>query len=362
MRLRYFVIRRLLLLIPTLLGLTIITFLIMYSLETTHIQLLLSGYVPANARNRQQLIQEAYYSLGFNLSAPQQYFLYMSRLFTGSWGYLPQLFPVYGSDTVMTAIAYTFPKTIQLAFFATLLSILISIPVGTYIGSRPNSLSDGAGRVFSLVGYAMPAFFLGIIMLLVFANGGIIFPNGGGFPVAGTMPTLTKLPKWISTGLTSPTHIPMLDALIHGDFSFFASSFVYIVLPVLTITYGILAGLLRFIRSGMVDNLNQEYVKTARAKGVPENLVLKHHVRRNAMIPAVTVMGLLFAGLLGGVVVVEEIFGYYGIGWLAVNSVLGSSISVYGILATTFLFGIILVSANLVVDLVYAFLDPRIRY
>ena len=131
-------------------------------------------------------------------------------------------------------------------------------------------------------------------------------------------------------------------------------------LPVVTITYGILAGILRFIRAGMVDAAGQEFIKTARAKGVPERLVIKKHIRKNALLPTVTVLGLLISGLLGGVVTVEIVFNYLGIGYLAVNFALQTQ--VWGILALTFVFGLILMITNLVVDVVYAFLDPRIRY
>lgn len=134
----------------------------------------------------------------------------------------------------------------------------------------------------------------------------------------------------------------------------------HVVLPVITLTLSLLAGILRFLRSSMVDASNSEYIKTARAKGVPEKTVIKLHMRRNALIPTVTVLGLLFAFLLGGVVLVEDIFGYPGIGLLALSAILSGSI--YGVLGTTFLFGIILVVANLFVDVVYSILDPRIRY
>jgi peptide/nickel transport system permease protein len=134
----------------------------------------------------------------------------------------------------------------------------------------------------------------------------------------------------------------------------------HLILPVLTLTYAIMAGLIRFVRSGMVDNGNQEYVKTARSLGISRKIIVKKYVRRNALIPAVTIFGLLFAGLLGGVVVVEDIFTYPGMGLLAINSVLNYQI--YGVMGTTLMFAIFLVLANLVVDIVYAYLDPRIRY
>lgn len=361
MKLRYFIIRRLLLLIPTLLGLTVITFLLLYSLEVTHEGVLISQYYNPRTGNVNQAIAEAKAALGLNLSAPQQYYLFLKRLVSGSWGYFPPHLPMYGGYPVLKGISEALPNTIQLAVLATIVSVLISIPLGTFIGARPNSVSDSGGRVFSLVGYGMPVFFTAIVLQMLFATGGVFFAHTTGFPAGGAYPTQSSYPSWFSQqGVSSPTHIMLLDSLLHGNLVFFGRTFLFAILPVATISFGLLAGLLRFIRSGMVDSLNQEYVKTARAKGVPEGLVIRHHVRRNAMIPAVTIMGLIFASLLGGVVVVEEVFQYPGIGLLTVNSVL--NFAVYGVLGTTLFFGLILVITNLIVDVVYALMDPRIRY
>lgn len=365
MKLRYFILRRLLVLVPTLIGLTLFTFALLYILEIKNLSLILSQYLnphsPFNGPARAYAMQQ----LGIGEPFPVRYGIFLKNLFTGTWGYFPNNFPTFAGQPVLTGIADSFPNTVQLAVLATLVSILISIPLGTYIGARPNSVGDTTGRVFSLLGYAMPVFFLGVVLEMVFASGGIIagWTGGAGLPISGALPSgITKLPGFInkSDSISNPTHIMMLDALLNGYFYFFYRTFLHVILPVATITYAVLASLLRFIRSGMVDNLNQEYVKTARAKGLPENIVIKHHVRRNAMIPAVTVMGLLFAGLLGGVLVVEYMFSYPGIGLLAYNAVF--DFAVYGVLGTTFFFGLILVLANLGVDVIYALLDPRIRY
>lgn len=363
MKLRYFILRRLLVLIPTLIGLTLFTFALLYILEIKNLQLILSQYLNPHNPSSQAALNYAKQQLGIGEPFPERYAIFLKNLFTGTWGYFPNNFPTFAGQPVLTGIAESFPNTVQLAVLATLASILISIPLGTYIGARPNSLGDTTGRVFSLLGYAMPVFFLGVILQMVFASGGIVAGwTGHGLPVGGSFPTTHTLPGFINpnNSVSSPTHIMMLDALLNGYFYFFYQSFLFVILPVATITYAVLASLLRFIRSGMVDSLNQEYVKTARAKGVPENMVIKHHVRRNAMIPAVTVMGLLFAGLLGGVLVVEYMFSYPGLGLLAYHAVF--DFAVYGVLGTTFFFGLILVLANLSVDVIYALLDPRIRY
>lgn len=362
MQFKYFVIRRLLLIIPTFLGLVLLVFIIMRSFPTSE---LVADYInrrlpiPISVQ-----IQSAKAQLGLNYPAPVQYFYYVSALFRGDWGTMN--LQNYYSGPVLQGIAYFLPNTVQLAIFATILSVLIALPLGTYIGSRPNSVSDQAGRIFSLTGYAMPAFWLGLLLQIglgrdVLSGNPIgVFPIS--FPYNVSLINFLHPPSWInaSLGISYPTHIMLFDALLHGDLPLAFSAFMHLILPVLTLTYGILAGLLRFIRAGIVDSSNQEYVKTARSKGVPEKIIIKRHIRKNGLIPTLTVIGLLIASLLGGVVLVEDVFDYKGLGLLTLYSVLDSSI--YGVAGTTLVFGLILMVTNIVVDILYALYDPRIRY
>ncbi len=360
MELRYFIIRRLLLLIPTLLGLVLLIFFLLRMFPDTY---LVARYInPKSSVPVSVQIAQAKAALGLNYPVFIQYFFYLKALFTGNWGTMST--SIY-TGSVLKGIELYFPATLQLTIFATILSIIIAIPLGTYIGARPNSIADQSGRVFSLAFYAMPIFLLALILQLLFGKNVIPGNPLGVFPIAGkfSFSAIGAIPPpWFdaSTGLTSPTHLPLIDALIHGDWALAYSSFIYLVLPVVTLTLALLAGILRFIRAGMVDSANQEYVKTARSKGVPESLVIKRHIRKNALIPTITVLGLLFASLLGGVVVVEEVFGYYGMGMLSLSAI--TNVAIYGVLGTTFVFGITLMAANLIVDIAYAFIDPRIRY
>lgn len=362
MELKYFIIRRALLLIPTLLGLVLLIFFVMRSLPDTYLVSQFinhKSHVPISVQ-----IAQAKQILGLNYPIYIQYFFYLKMLFTGSggWGFMST--PLF-TGKVMTGIGLYFPATIQLAIFATILTVLIAIPLGTYIGARPNSVADHVGRVFSLVFYAMPIFVLAVLLQIFLGKGVIagnplaVFPINGKFnPTALSFP----VPSWfnVNTGLTSPTHLILFDALIHGDFGLALSALEYLALPVITLTLGLLAGILRFIRAGMMDAANQEYVKTARSKGVPDKMVIKRHIRKNALIPTVTILGLLFAFLLAGVVVVEEVFSYDGMGMLGLNAVL--YLSLYGVLGVTFVFGVVLMITNLIVDIAYALIDPRIRY
>lgn len=356
MELRFFILRRILLLVPTALGLT----LVMFILESfVPVVTLTAPYlnphssVPLSVQSQNVAVR-----LGLNLPLPLRYFVYLWNLIHGNLGFMNlQGYP----GSVLNAIELSFPNTITLAIFATVLSVAIAIPLGTYIGARPNSAADAAGRVFSLSGYAMPAFWLGLLLQIGFGKNIISGNPVGIFPTFGAIPPLPiPTPTWFNNGFSSPTHLFIIDALIHGNFTLAGEAFMYIVLPVVTLTYTILAGVLRFVRAGMVDESHAEYVKTARAKGVPERLVIKRHIRKNAIIPTVTVLGLLFAALLGGVVLVETVFQYNGIGLLAVRSAL--TFQIYGVIGTTLVFGLLLMFANLVVDVVYAMIDPRIRY
>lgn len=358
MELRYFIIRRFLLIIPTALGLTMLVFIIMSGIPIS--SLTAPFYNPHSPVPREVQIHNAMILLGISPNPIIWYFHYLANIFKGNWGIMS--LPGYPSS-VIEAIGLALPNTIQMDIFAVLLSIGISIPLGTYIGSKPNSLADQSARIFTLTGYAIPAFWLGLLLQIVLGQGVITGNPIGVFPLTGSFNPFaipTPTPSWFGGSYTYPTHLFIFDSLIHGNLALAWDGFMHIVLPVLTLTYILLAGILRFIRAGMVDNSRMDFVKTARAKGVPEKNVIKRHVRKNALIPTVTVMGLLIAFLLNGSVVVEFLFLYPGMGFLEIQSLLTQQ--VYGIISTTLIFGVVLMVTNLIVDVIYALIDPRIRY
>lgn len=364
MDLKYYVVRRLLLIIPTFIGLVLIVFLLMRSIPNAELvapYLNNKSSIPlATQIKNAEVLLGIRFPDGAFVPVPLEFFYYLKDIFIGQWGQMS--ITGYYTGSVLNAISLYAPNTIQLALVSTVVAILIAIPLGTYIGSRPDSFADQAGRIFSLTGYAMPAFWLALLLQIAFGKGVIAGNPVGVLPISLPYAIHGTFPSWInaSTGQSYPTHIMVIDSLIHGDFALTLSAIEHLILPVATLTYGILAGLLRFIRAGMVDSSNQEYVKTARMKGVSERVVIKRHIRKNGLLPTVTVVGLLFASLLTGVVLIEDVFNYKGLGLLAYESVYYHSL--YGTLGTTIMFGIILMAANLIVDIVYAFLDPRIRY
>ncbi len=363
MELRFFIIRRLLLLIPTVIGIVLVIFLLMRIVPNAVLE---APFVNENSPIPvSQQMQTIGIQLGLNKPMPVQFGYYVLHLVQGNWGYMTSTFY---TGPVLSGIEAFFPNTLQLTLFTVLLSALVSIPLGTYIGRKKGKPADHIGRVFSLSGFAMPVFWLAIMVQIGFGKGVIagnpvgIFPYNGAFSQSA-LPN--PIPLWLvgsgtSSFTSSPTHMILFDALIHGDFGLAGNAFLHLVLPVLVLTYSVLAGLLRFIRAGIVDASNQEYVKTARSLGIPEKTIVVKHMRKNALIPTITVFGLLFAALLGGVVIVEDVFAYPGMGLLAINSV--SNFEIYGVMGTTLMFALFLVLTNLVVDVLYAYVDPRIRY
>ena len=226
----------------------------------------------------------------------------------------------------------------------------------------------------SFSGYALASFLLASLVLIAAVEllGGATATVCGSSVynlVYGSWPfqltscySITNYP-WIGTHVfapTSPTGFPIVDSLIHGQWSLALSAFSRLILPALAIAYLSVAGILRYVRNSMLEVMNQDYIRTARAKGVPESTVIRKHAGRNSLTVTVAVLGLTFAFFIGGFPVIEEVFGLDGIGKVLIWSILPNYD--YGmIFGTTILFTIIVVVANVMVDVVQAYLDPRIR-
>ncbi len=353
MKLSTYIIRRVLVLIPTLIGLSLIVFLLT---RAGGINMIIASYINPHlpyAVQRAILIKE------FHLNDPMwvQYYYYMMGLLQGNWGYTRTA--IY-SGPVTTAISMFLPNTIQLSIIAFIIAVVIAIPAGQESAVRKNSFVDQFSRFIAFVGISLPVFWLAQILSEIFATP-TISPALNILPLSGTVDaTLMAGVPWInSIGVSDPTHIMMIDSLLHGDLPIFFSSIRHVILPAATLAFTSIAGIMRYMRASMVESLSQDYVKTARSKGLPEKVVIKVHARKNALIPVVTILGLLFAGLLGGVVVIEDLFSYPGMGLWTVDAILGYDSG--GIMGTTIVFGLILVTANFIVDLLYAWIDPRIR-
>ena len=256
-----------------------------------------------------------------------------------------------GSEPIANMLRRRFPATIELALMAFFPIIGIGTWLGVICAINHNKPIDQIGRIFSIVGYSFPSFVFGLLVLMLFYAKLQWFPPG-------------RISDWANAIILSAdwhtyTRLITIDSLLNGRVDIFRDAIKHMVLPVLTLSYINWALFLRVARSSMLETLRQEYVTTARAKGLKESVVINRHALRNALIPVTTMAGLTVANLLGGVVITETIFNYPGIGSAAAEA--AAQIDIITVLAFTLLTGFILIVANLLVDLVYAFLDPRVR-
>ncbi len=250
---------------------------------------------------------------GFDRPLYEQYLRQIGMIFQGDFGDSFRF-----RTAAMPLVLERLPATLQLALASIVVALLIALPAGLLSAIYQNSPLDLVVTVLSTLGRAMPSFWIGIMLILFFA---VQF-------------------RWL----------PVSGSEEPGS----------IILPAITLGVGVATALARVLRSSMLEVMRQEYITTARAKGAPNNVILVRHGLRNALIPFVTVLGLQMAWLLGGAVIVEEVFAWPGLGRLLLNSVLVRDLAV--VQAGVFVFALVVMAANLVVDISYAWLDPRIRY
>lgn len=301
-----FILKRLLLLVPVLLGVSLLVFAIMSFTPGDPAQLILGENAPAHA------VEALREDMGLNDPFIMRYARFVGNAATGDLGRSY----TSGRD-VFSEIFSRFPNTLILAALGVLIAIAIGIPVGIISATRQYSMIDSGSMLFALLGVSMPNFWLGLMMILVFSVNLGWLPSGG-----------------------------------YSDWS-------SLLLPAITLGTGSAAIITRMTRSSMLEVIRQDYIRTARAKGVAENVVINKHALKNALIPVITVIGLQFGYLLGGAVLTETVFSWPGVGRMMVDAirqkdtptVLGTVV----FLATTFSL------VNLFVDLLYGFIDPRIK-
>ena len=337
-----YIVRRLLILPVVLFGLSVLIFGMLMLLSPVERAALYVTSVPRTADAINQIIQK----YGLNQPFYQQYWRWLDGILHGNLGWSKT-----AQMPVIQAIKLYFPATLELALW----SFVPIIVGGTWLGIQAaihhDTFIDHAARVFSIVGYSFPTFVFGLLMLMIFYANLQWFPPG-------------RLSDWAYAVVTSPafhqyTGMNTVDALLNLRFDIFLDALRHIFLPALTLAYVSWALILRVARSSMLEVLSQDYVRTARAKGMPERMVINRHARPNAMIPVATIGGLLLVGFLNGVVITETVFNYHGMGLFAANAALNfDAVTILGI---ALLAGSLLVVANLVVDVMYSYLDPRIR-
>ena len=277
---------------------------------------------------------------GLNEPLPVQYVAWVGGVLRGDLGW---------SGVAAAPVTEVFPSrlaaTMELALAAGIVAVALGIGLGTYGGARRDRLPDHLTRVFSISGAAMPIFWFGILLLILF------WVNLGWAPIGRSDPVLFER-------IPHPTRLYTVDALLAGDLRAFFDALWHLALPALALGYGTTAIITRMMRSSLVEALTEEYVDAARAKGLPERLVLRRHARRNALIPTVTVIGLAFGFLLQGTVVVEIIFRWPGLGrWMADAVLRGDQATIMAYVMFT---SVLFLLVNLVVDVMYAYLDRRV--
>jgi peptide/nickel transport system permease protein len=325
-----FVVRRLLLLVPILLGLSILVFLWIRALPGSPATTLLGE------RATQEQIEAINEQYGLNDPLPQQYLRYLRTTISGDFGD-----SVTSRRPVIEEFRQRFPATIELAIAAMLFSTLVGIPLGFLAAKRYGTWLDHTTLVASLLGISIPIFFLAIILKYIFAV------------KLGWLPTVGRIDVLID--LEHPTNFYILDAIIAGDPEALWDVLKHLVLPAIALGSIPLAITARITRAAVLDVQNEDYVRTARAKGVSPVVVDRRHVLRNAMLPIVTIIGLQTGLLLSGAVLTETVFAFPGIGTWLVDAIKARN---YPVLQGGILFFVLV---NLIVDLSYALLNPRIR-
>ena len=342
MELRTYIIRRLLLLIPVLLGVSLMVFGLLQLFSPIERA---SLYVtdPKQFTNLPDLIDR------YGLDDPvwQQYGTWINEVVHGNLGWSRVV-----AMPVLNAMGHFLPATLELALFATPLIILGGIFLGSKAAAHKDKAIDHVSRFGAIIGWSLPTFWLGLMLLMVFY---------GYF--SGWLP-----PERLSTEMSIVIHseefhrytrINTIDAILNGNAQVLADALRHLILPVITLTVVNLAFVMRLMRSSMLEALGKGYILTARAKGLAERTVINKHARRNALIPVLTVSGYLFAAIANGVVITETIFNYKGLGWWAWQSAVRLDIA--SVLGFALFSGVLFVLTNLIVDLLYARVDPRVR-
>lgn len=330
-----YIAKRILMLIPVLLGVTIIVFVITHVFAPDPAATVLGQHATMESMERWREAN------GLNGSLAKQFLTYLNGILHGNLGN-----SYYTKMPVAQELMTRFPATIELAVVSIILASVVGVLLGIVSAIKKNSVTDNAARMISLLGVSMPIFWLGILMIIVFSGNLHWLPSNGQI-----------------NALLKPQHVTgfnLLDCIITGNQPGLVDSLKHIIMPALALSMYSLGIITRITRSSMLNCMGQDYVRTARAKGLAEGSVIRKHALRNAMNPVVTIIGLQFGGMLGGAVLTERVFSWPGIGSYIVECVQKSDFPV--IQGAVLLTATIYVVVNLIVDIVYTLLDPRIKY
>ncbi|MCV2867501.1 ABC transporter permease [Defluviimonas sp. WL0002] len=320
----------------TFLGLLVVTFLIGRVVPVDPVLAVVGDRAPKSVYDR------VFVELGLDRPLYEQFWIYLQKVLSGDFG---QSFLT--KRAITEDIARVFPATLELATVAILIGTVAGIPMGVWAAVRQGRLADQVVRVLGLVGYSAPIFWLGLLGLLVFYARLHWVAGPGRVDIA------------FEYSITPRTGLLLLDSAMQGEWAAFRNVFSHIILPASLLGYFSMAYISRMTRSFMLNELAQEYVTTARVKGVPEWRIIWVHALRNAAVPLVTVIALSYASLLEGSVLTETVFAWPGLGQYLTNSLQNADMN--AVLGSTLLIGAIFVGLNLLSDLLYTLLDPRVR-
>lgn len=331
-----YVVRRLLQAVLVLIGVTILTFFIAY---------LLPGDPALSAAGQyatQEQIAATRERLGLNDPVPVQYLKYMQRLLQGDLG-----FSISSRQSILSELQDFFPATIELSLAAVLITGFVGIPLGIIAGVTRSRWLRSAIITMSLLGVGIPVFWAGLIFQLVLGGRLDLLPLSGRLSLSIPPPP-------------SVTHMYTVDAILAGQWDTLADALKHLIMPALTLSLGQIGAIARTTNASVTAVMRRDFVRTARAKGLPQRRVISVHVLRNALLPIVTLIGLYIGFMLNGALLVENIFSWGGLGTYTWIGIFRNDIPV--IMGVTLVASVTFMLINLVIDLLYPFLDPRIRF
>ncbi|MDP2601043.1 MAG: ABC transporter permease [Deltaproteobacteria bacterium] len=328
------IVRRIIGAVPVLLGISFLVFLLMHLAPGDPVMLLLGDDATPDE------VARVRHEWGLDQPLLVQYWQFISRAVVGDFGRSLKF-----GEPVIKLVFERLPATVELASMSLLVAILISIPIGTYSAIKRDTLFDHAGTGVALIGVSLPNFWLGIMLIYFLGGQWNLLPVAGRIGYGIEIKPITKL--------------FLVDSLLTANFAGFWSAVQHLLMPAVTLGTALAAIVTRITRSSVVEVMRQDYVTTARAKGLSEGVVIRRHILRNAMITVVTILGLQLGALLNGSVITETVFSYPGIGDLLIQSI---SVRDYKLTQVLILFfGVIYFVVNLLVDMLYTLIDPRIK-
>ena len=331
-----FLIRRALLLLFVIWGISLVTFVLARLVPSDPARLI------AGPRAGPEAVAVVRHDYGLDQPAPEQYLRYLSGLLRGDLGR-----SFSSKRPVADDLRAFLPATIELGTASLLLALLVGVPVGIIAAVRRNSGVDYAGRGMAILGLSLPPFWIGLLAQLVFYSGLTLLPIGGRLSQDVAAPP-------------SITGMYTVDSLLAGQGRTFVDALQHLILPTVVLSFGTMAVFVRLVRTALLEVLAQDYVRTARAKGLAERGVVIGHALRNAILPVLTIGALQLGLLLSGVLLIESIFSWPGIGRYTAQAIISSDYN--GIMGVTIVLAVIYLLINTVVDLLYVWLDPRIKY